>query len=95
MLSYILQKAQQFERDFGVAPTVVYINPRHYAALYRDNPHLFDPDPAIRLGFRLAIVPSSTLSHPEAALIMHPDGMGGRDRHTDTSPSVGDARCVA
>jgi hypothetical protein len=95
MLSYILQKAQQFERDFGVAPTVVYINPRHYAALYRENPHLFAPDLDIRLGFRLAIVPASALSHPEAALVTHPDGTGGRDRQADARAPVADTRNVA
>ena len=95
MLSYILQKAQQFERDFGVAPTVIYINPRHYAALCRENPQLFDPGLAVRPGFRLAIVPSSTLSHPEAAFIMDPVGAQGRDPHADARPPVADTRCVA
>lgn len=76
MWSYILQKAQQFERNFGIAPTVIYINPQHYEALYRENPGLFAPDLAIRLGFRLAILPGSRLSHPEAALIMPAAGAG-------------------
>lgn len=72
MLSYILQKAQQFTRDFGVAPTVIYINPQHYDALFRENPEMFAPDLPVRLGFKLAILPSSRLMHPEAALIMQP-----------------------
>ena len=67
MLSYILQQAQQFERDFGIAPDVVYINPQHFEALFRDSPELFAPDQQIRLGFRLVILPSSQLAHPTAA----------------------------
>jgi hypothetical protein len=76
MFSYILQKAQQFQREFGVAPTVIYINPRHFEALFRESPELFSPDMAVRLGFKLVILPSSRLAHPEAALLMQ--GAAGR-----------------
>lgn len=77
MLSYILQQAQQFERDFGVAPNVVYINPQHYEALLREMPDLFGPGQALRLGFRMVILPSSRLAHPEAALLMCPGDIAG------------------
>jgi hypothetical protein len=78
MFSYILQKAQQFQREFGSAPTVIYINPQHFEALFRENPELFSPDLSVQLGFRLVILPSSRLAHPEAALLMQ-GGIGGAD----------------
>jgi hypothetical protein len=78
MFSYILQKAQQFQRDFGTAPTVVYINPQHFEALFRENPELFSPEQSVRLGFKLVILPGSRLAHPEAALLMQ-DSVGGAD----------------
>ena len=77
MLSYILQQAQQFERDFGVAPNVVYINPQHYEAMFREMPDLFDPGQALRPGFRMVILPASRLAHPEAALVMSPGDIAG------------------
>ena len=71
MLDYILLQAQKFEQDHGVAPNVVYINPVHFESLFRDYPDLFAPDQEVRLGFKLAIQPSSQLSHPHASLLMH------------------------
>lgn len=66
MLSYILYQAQEFERNHGVSPNVVYINPMHFEALFREYPALFEPDQEVRLGFRMMIVPGSRLTHPEA-----------------------------
>ncbi len=43
MLSYILYQMQEFERNHGVAPNVVSINPMHFEALFRENPALFEP----------------------------------------------------
>jgi len=94
MLSIILYQMQEFERGHGVAANVVYINPVHYEALFRENPELFEPGQDVRLGFRMVIVPSSCLAHPEASLLenlrpAHQDdpGIGGRDV-TDQLPVV-------
>ncbi|MEZ5541350.1 MAG: hypothetical protein R3F42_04830 [Pseudomonadota bacterium] len=67
MLSHILGQAYEFERIHGVAPNVVYINPLHFQALYREFPGLFEPAQTIRLGFRVVIIPASRLAHPEVS----------------------------
>ena len=87
MLSYILCRAQEFERNHGVAPNVVYINPTHFEVLIREYPTLFEPGQDVRLGFRMMIVPGSRLAHPEASWLenlrpLHADNRGsegGRD----------------
>lgn len=82
MLDYILSQAQQFEREHGEAPDVVYINPVHFEALFRAYPRLFEPDQEIRLGFKLVILPSSELPHPQASLQAQTSAV--RRRHTHT-----------
>ena len=67
MLSHILCKAQEFERNHGIAPNVMYINPMHFEVLFREYPELFEPGQEVRLGFRLMIVPGSRLAHPDAS----------------------------
>lgn len=69
MLDYILNTAQTFEREHGIAPDVIYINPLHYEQLTRYSPELFAPGSKQRLGFRLLIVPANVLSHPAASLL--------------------------
>ena len=69
MLDHILNTAQTFENLHGTAPDVIYINPSHYESLCKYHSELFQSDQGIYLGFRLVIVPSSLLSHPEAALL--------------------------
>ena len=66
MLSHILCKAQEFERNHGIAPNVMYINPMHFEVLFRKYPELFEPGQEVRPGFRLMIVPGSRLAHPVA-----------------------------
>ena len=69
MLDHILQCVQAFEYEHGVSPDVVYINPFHYEALRRYHPDVFVSGESLPLGFRLVIVPSNLLPHPEAALL--------------------------
>ena len=69
MLDHILQCVQAFEREHGTSPDVVYINPFHYEALRRYHPEVFAAAETFPLGFRLVIVPSNLLPHPEAALL--------------------------
>jgi len=97
MLCYLLQKAQQFERDFGTKPNVIYINPQHFEMLCREHPDLFGSGQSMQPGFRLIILPGSQLSHPEAALIMHPGGLAGTSRpaHTRSGTDPDTCRHVA
>jgi hypothetical protein len=69
MLDHILKTAQTFENTHGTPPDVIYINPSHYEGLCKYYPELFSPSQDIKLGFRLVIVPRSTLVHPEAVLL--------------------------
>ena len=69
MLDYILNTAQAFEREHGIVPDVIYINPMHYEQLTRFNPELFAPGSRLRSGFRLMIVPANVLAHPHASLL--------------------------
>ena len=69
MLDHILNTAQTFERIHGIAPDVVYINPVHYESLCRYHSELFQSNQNVHLGFLLVILPSSMLTHPEAALL--------------------------
>ncbi|HYQ70558.1 MAG TPA: hypothetical protein VET88_01375 [Gammaproteobacteria bacterium] len=69
MLDYILSTAQSFEREHGIAPDVIYINPMHYEQLTRTAPELFVPGGKLHLGFRLMIVPANVLAHPHASLL--------------------------
>jgi hypothetical protein len=59
MLDYLLNTAQAFEREHGVVPDVIYINPLHYEQLTRQSPELFVAGSRLRMGFRLVIVPAS------------------------------------
>jgi hypothetical protein len=95
MLSFILQKVQQFERDFGVAPNVVYINPQHYAAMCRELPDLFGSGQSPHPGFRIVILPASRLAHPEAALLMLPGDSAGTAYGTGSGVHAGPGRCRA
>ncbi len=72
MLDHILQCVLAFEREHGITPDVVYINPFHYDGLRRFHPELFNTGEPVSLGFRLVIVPGNQLSHPEAALLSGP-----------------------
>lgn len=72
MLEHILQCVLAFERNHGTAPDVVYINPFHYDGLRRYHPSPFNSGESDSLGFRLVIVPSNQLSHPEAAQLSGP-----------------------
>jgi len=72
MLDRILQCVQDYEREHGTTPDVVYINPFHYDGLRRYHPELFNMGESVSLGFRLMIVPGSQLTHPEAALLAAP-----------------------
>jgi len=69
MLDHILKTAQTFENSHGMPPDVIYINPSHYEVLCKHHSALFSHDQNVRLGFRLIILPSSMLIHPEAALL--------------------------
>jgi hypothetical protein len=69
MLDHILATVQSFEREHGMRPNVLYLNPDHHRVLVECYPALFDQDPAIRLEFRLVIVAASLLSHPQAAFV--------------------------
>jgi hypothetical protein len=69
MLDHILACAQAFQREHGLQPNVVYINPDHHQALLVLYPSLFDNDPHWQLGLRLIIVPSGELIHPQAAYV--------------------------
>jgi len=69
MLDHILKAAQTFENTHGTAPDIVYINPVHYEGLCKYHAELFSPDQDVHLGFRLAIIPSCTLTHPRAAML--------------------------
>ena len=69
MLDHILNTAQTFEKLHGTAPDVIYINPSHYESLYKYHSELFQSEQGVCLGFRLVILPSSLLIHPEAALL--------------------------
>ena len=69
MLDYILNTAQAFEREHGIVPDVIYINPMHYEQLTRFNPELFAPGSRLLPGFRLVIVPANVLVHPRASLL--------------------------
>ena len=50
MLSHLLCQAQEFERNHGIAPNVMYVNPMHFEALFREYPELFEK-PARRSGW--------------------------------------------
>ena len=69
MLDYILNTAQAFEREHGIAPDVIYINRMHYERLTRSSPELFAPGNRLQPGFRLMIVPANMLAHPTASLL--------------------------
>ncbi|MGB5427079.1 MAG: hypothetical protein WBN95_09835 [Gammaproteobacteria bacterium] len=69
MLDHILQCVQAFEREHSASPDVVYINPFHYEALRQCHPEFFVSGETFQLGFRIVIVPSNLLPHPEAALL--------------------------
>jgi hypothetical protein len=69
MLDHILACAQEFERAHGEQPNVVFINPVHHKALLTLYPALFERDPQLQLGLRLVIIPSSELTHPQAAYV--------------------------
>jgi hypothetical protein len=67
MLSYILRQIQSFERNHGMRPNVVFLNPQHLDALRHEYPQLFREDPVIALGFRVVILPRELGSHPQVA----------------------------
>lgn len=69
MLDHILNTAQAFEREHGIVPDVIYINPLHYEQLTRQSPELFAPGCRLRPGFRLVIVPANILAHPRGSLL--------------------------
>ena len=69
MLDHILATVQSYEREHGIRPNVLYLNPDHHRALIEYYPALFEHDPAISLEFRLVIVATSLLSHPQAAYV--------------------------
>jgi hypothetical protein len=69
MLDHILQCVLDFEHEHGATPDAVYINPFHYDGLRRFHPELFNLGESVSLGFRLIIIPSNQLTHPEAALL--------------------------
>ena len=69
MLDHILATAQSYEREHGIRPNVLYLNPDHHRVLIEYYPDLFEHDPAIYLDFRLVIVATSQLSHPQAAYL--------------------------
>ena len=69
MLDHILKTARTFINTHGASPDIVYINPYHYEVLCKQHPELFSSNPDAHLGFRLVIVPSCRLHHPEAAML--------------------------
>jgi hypothetical protein len=79
MLDYILNTAQAFEREHGIAPDVIYINPLHYEQLARYSPELFAPGSRPTLGFRLVIVPANVLAHPRASMLPAGGGWSSTD----------------
>lgn len=50
-------------------PDVIYINTLHHESLLKLHSGLFHPGQEVEPGFRLAILPGSVLTHPEAALL--------------------------
>ena len=80
MLDHILNTAQTFEREHGIAPDVIYINTLHYEQLTRYSPELFAPGSRTDLGFRLVIVPANVLAHPRASLLTAQAGWPFVDR---------------
>lgn len=66
MLSYILRIMQEFERTYGRHPQVICLNPRHMRQLLDECPNFFSVDRPIPLGFRVKVMPESTLPHPKA-----------------------------
>ena len=68
MLDHILKTAQTFENTHGTPPDIIYINPSHYESLCKHYPALFFASQNVRPGFRIVILPSCMLIHPEAAL---------------------------
>lgn len=68
MLDHILKTARTFKNTHGTSPDIVYINPYHYEGLCKQHPELFASTQDAHLGFRLVIVPSCRLHHPEAAM---------------------------
>ena len=78
MLDHILRTAQAYETTHGRSPDVIYINPVHYACLCRQHHDLFNRDETVSLGFRLMIVPSCQLTHPQAAVLSTEDRPLGR-----------------
>lgn len=69
MLDHILATARAFEHLHGITPNVIYINPYHYAELYRHCPGLFEPGHGVHTGCRFIIQPRSQLPHPKAAML--------------------------
>ena len=68
MLTQVLRSVQRYERSHGVAPDVVYVNPRHWFALMRDCPGLRGCEAAVtRFGFHILVLPEEDLPHPRAA----------------------------
>ncbi|HEC11777.1 MAG TPA: hypothetical protein ENI80_00745 [Acidiferrobacteraceae bacterium] len=72
MLDHILRQVQGFERRHGYRPNVVFINRRHYRVLRHNYPNLFQADPSIELGFRIAVVSEDLMSQPEALFLRPP-----------------------
>ena len=72
MLDHILRQVQEFERRHGYRPNVVFINQRHYGVLRQNCPGLFQSDPSIALGFRLAVVSNDLVSQPEVLRLTPP-----------------------
>jgi hypothetical protein len=79
MLDYILNTAQAFEREHGIVPDIIYINPLHYEQLTRYSPELFAPGSRPNPGFRLVIVPANVLAHPQASMLSAQRGWPSAD----------------
>jgi len=69
MLDHILRQAQAYQREHGMQPNVVYLNPYHFAALNAQYPELFSYPLPIPLGFRIRILPAESLPHPRVACL--------------------------
>ena len=66
MLSYIYQIASRFERNHGVAPTLLYLNQRQYSQLREDMTGIPDLQGVASL-LGMEIVISEETIHPRVA----------------------------
>jgi hypothetical protein len=88
MLSYILKIMQEFEREHGRHPQVIYLNSRHMRQLMHECPDLFSEHRPVPLGFRIVELPEKELPHPMAAWLPPQTPATQRDSTVNKNPAV-------